>query len=304
MPTLPIRAYALLSIAAALLTIGLKSGAYLSTNSVGLLSDAAESVVNLIAALAVFWAITYAALPPDAEHPYGHSKAEYFSSGLESALILVAAVSIAWAALDRLQQPQPLAELGLGLGLSVVASLINGGVGWVLWRAGQQLRSVTLQADAVHLFTDVWTSVGVILGLFLVQLTGWVVLDPLIALGVAANIAWAGFQMLQKTLSALLDRALPDNEQKLIIDTLRTYRERGVEFHALRTRTAGVRRFVSFHLLVPGAWTIQQGHDLSEEIEAAIVAVLPNTMITTHLEPLEDPASWADLGLDRVNRVS
>lgn len=293
------RDYAVLSIAAALLTIALKFGAYVLTGSVGLLSDALESLVNLVAALVALWALTFAARPPDAEHAFGHDKAEYFSSALEGTLILVAAASIAVAAWNRLFDPQPIEQVGLGLSLALVATAVNGGVATILLRAGRRLRSITLRADAHHLFTDVWTSAGVVLGIFLVKLTGWLVLDPIIALLVALNIVWAGFRLLRETGLGLLDTALPANEQQLITAILSSYEQRGIQFHALRTRTAGTRRFVSFHVLVPGEWTVQRGHDLCEEIELAISKTLPSTHITTHLEPLEDPLSWADQELER-----
>ncbi len=297
------RFYAALSIGAALLTIILKFGAYLLTGSVGLLSDAAESVVNLIAASVAFWALTYAARPPDAEHAFGHSKAEYFSSGVEGALILVAAVCIAVEAWGRLLHPQPLQQVGLGLGLSLFATAINGGLALVMLKAGERLRSVTLRADAHHLLTDVWTTVGVVVGLFLVKLTGWLVLDPIIALIVAVNIVWAGVRLLRETGSGLLDASLPAAEQKIITDTFLAYQDQGIQFHALRTRVAGTRRFVSFHVLVPGHWTVQRGHDLCEAIELAIIKALPDTHVMSHLEPLEDPVSWDDQGLERITNT-
>ena len=297
------RFYAALSIGAALLTIILKFGAYLLTGSVGLLSDAAESVVNLIAAFVAFWALTFAARPPDAEHTFGHSKAEYFSSGVEGALILVAAVCIAVEAWGRLLHPQPLQQVGLGLGLSLFATAINGGLALVMLKAGERLRSVTLRADAHHLLTDVWTTVGVVVGLFLVKLTGWLVLDPIIALIVAVNIVWAGVRLLRETGSGLLDASLPAAEQKIITDTFLAYQDQGIQFHALRTRVAGTRRFVSFHVLVPGHWTVQRGHDLCEAIELAIIKALPDTHVMSHLEPLEDPVSWDDQGLERITNT-
>jgi cation diffusion facilitator family transporter len=297
------RFYAALSIGAALLTIILKFGAYLLTGSVGLLSDAAESVVNLIAAFVAFWALTYAARPPDAEHAFGHSKAEYFSSGVEGALILVAAVCIAVEAWGRLLHPQPLQQVGLGLGLSLFATAINGSLALVMLKAGERLRSVTLRADAHHLLTDVWTTVGVVVGLFLVKLTGWLVLDPIIALIVAVNIVWAGVRLLRETGSGLLDASLPAAEQKIISDTFLAYQDQGIQFHALRTRVAGTRRFVSFHVLVPGHWTVQRGHDLCEAIELAIIKALPDTHVMSHLEPLEDPVSWDDQGLERITNT-
>ena len=299
-PPLSKRRYALLSIVAAILTIGLKFGAYLLTGSVGLFSDAAESVVNLIAAMMALWMLTIAARPPDDIHTYGHSKAEYFASGFEGMLIIVAAGSIIVAAWNRLFDPQPLERIDLGLLLSLVATLINGGVALVLRQAGRRLRSITLQADAQHLLTDVWTTVGVILGIVLVYLTGWLILDPLLALLVAGHIVWIGLRLLRDTGYGLLDSALPAEDQSLINAVLSDHEDRGIVFHALRTRAAGPRRFVSMHVLVPGEWSVQRGHDLCEQIELAIVAALPECHVFTHLEPLEDPAAWRDLDLDRV----
>lgn len=293
------RSYMLLSIAAALLTIGLKGGAYLLTGSVGLLSDAMESMINLVAALVAFWALTYAAKPADETHPFGHFKAEYFSSGVEGALILVAAVGIAIAAIDRLLHPQPLAAIGLGLVLSVIATAINGGVALILLQAGRRLRSITLRADAHHLLSDVWTTVGVIVGLGLVAVTGWLWLDPIIALLVAVNIIWTGLKLLRETGAGLLDSALPTPERQAIAQILTTYEQQGIQFHALRTRVAGAHRFAVVHVLVPGNWTVQRGHDVCEALELQILQALPGTYLTTHLEPLEDPASWADEQLQR-----
>jgi cation diffusion facilitator family transporter len=291
------RSYAVLSIIAAVMTIILKFGAYFLTGSVGLLSDAFESIVNLVAALAAFWALSYAAKPPDAEHTFGHSKAEYFSSAVEGVLILVAAVSIAVAAVERLIHPQPIEQAGLGLGLALVATAINGGVAWILLQASRRLRSISLRADAHHLLTDVWTSVGVVVGIGLVSITGWEVLDPIVALLVAANIVWAGVQLLRETGAGLLDTAIPVAERQEIALIMSGYESQGIQFHALRTRVAGTRHFVSFHVLVPGAWTVQRGHDLCESIEQAISLALPGTDITTHLEPAEDPISWDDIKL-------
>ncbi|HBB31070.1 MAG TPA: cation-efflux pump [Cyanobacteria bacterium UBA8803] len=295
--------YSILSIAAAIATIALKFGAYRFTGSIGLLSDAMESGINLVAALVAFWALSYAAKPPDEEHAFGHSKAEYFSSGLESALIVVAAISIAITAWERLFAPQPLEQIGLGLGLTLVATAVNGGVAWILLQAGRRLNSITLRADAHHLLTDVWTSVGVAIGIFLVNLTGWLILDPIIALLVAVNIIWTGVQLLRETASGLLDKSISAEEQKIIRDILAPYDRQNILFHALRTRMGGARRFVSFHVLVPGEWTVHQGHRVCEEIEQAIAQALPGTHTMTHLEPIEDPISWADQGLDRMTRT-
>jgi len=291
------RYYAFLSIGAAILTIGLKLGAYFLTNSIGFLSDALESGVNLIAAIGAVWALTYAAKPPDEEHAFGHSKAEYFSSGFEGALILVAAVSIAIAAIPRLLHPQPLEQISFGLVLSLVASAINGGLALILLKAGKRLQSITLRADAHHLLTDVWTSVGVILGILLVSVTGWLILDPFIALLVAANIVWTGVKLIQESGSALLDASIPLMERQMIDEILSAYDRQKIQFHDIRTRIAGTKRFVYFHVLVSGSWTVQEGHDLCEEIESKIMATIPNIKVFTHLEPLEDPKSWTDQGL-------
>jgi cation diffusion facilitator family transporter len=293
------RTYISLSILAAIVTMGLKFASYALTDSMGLFSDAAESGVNLIAALFAMWALTVAARPADYEHTFGHSKAEYFSSALEGILVLIAALSIVIAAVPRLLHPQPLAQIELGLLLSIAAAAINGGVAFILLRAGKRLRSITLRADAHHLLTDVWTSVGVVGGLLLVQVTHWQILDPLLAIAVAANIIWVGVRLLKETANGLMDAALPAHEQAIIQDILDYYQKRGIEFHALLTRVAGSRSFVSFHVLVPGEWTIQQGHDLCEEIEHKIMAQLNHTHITTHLEPIEDPVSWQDESIDR-----
>ena len=296
------RRYAVLSIAAAATTIGLKLGAYYLTGSVGLFSDAAESVVNLVAAVAALWALTFAIRPPDEEHAFGHSKAEYFSSGLESALIIIAAAWIGVTAWDRLIDPRPLQNVGLGLSITLGAAALNGVVALVLLRAGRRLRSITLRADAQHLLTDVWTSAGVVLGVVMVQLTGWLVLDPLIGLVVAANIVWTGFRLLRDTAEGLLDRALPPEDQEVISRILSRYERQGIRFHALRTRAAGQRRFVSMHVLVPGLWTVQQGHDLSEKIEGEVAEALPQSTFFIHIEPSEDPASFEDQSLDRERR--
>jgi cation diffusion facilitator family transporter len=293
------RRYAVLSIVAAVMTIGLKLGAYLLTGSVGLFSDAAESVVNLVAAVAALWALLYAARPPDEDHAFGHDKAEYFSSGLESALILLAAGWIGVTAWDRFTDPQPLQNVGIGLSITLVATAINGGVALIILRAGRRLRSITLRADAQHLLTDVWTSLGVVLGIATVQLTGWLVLDPVIGLVVAANILWTGVRLLRDTAQGLLDRVLPPVDQESIVKVLSRYENEGIRFHALRTRASGPRRFISMHVLVPGGWTVQRGHDLSEKIERDLAAVLPQSTFFIHIEPSEDPASFADQSLDR-----
>lgn len=294
-----LRRFAWLSIAAALATLGLKTGAYLLTGSVGLLSDALESLVNLAGALMALAMLTIAARPEDEEHAFGHNKAEYFSSGAEGTLILVAAASIAFAAVERLRHPQPLEQVGAGLLVSLAASLVNLGVALVLRRAARRHESITLEASSHHLMTDVWTSAGVLAGVGAVFLTGWQRLDPLIALGVAANIVWAGVRIVRASVAGLMDRALPEGEQEKIRQVLETLQHEGASYHALRTRRSGARRFVSLHVLVPGGWSVQRGHQLLDRIEAEVCAVLPNTSVFTHLEPLDDPASFADITLDR-----
>ncbi len=294
------RSYTYLSMAAAVMTIALKTGAYYLTGSVGLLSEALESIVNLLTALAAFWALSFAATPADEDHPFGHHKAEYFSSGLESILIIITAISIVVIALPKFLAPQPLEQIGLGVAVSLIATAINGLVAWVLLKAGRRLRSITLRADAHHLLTDVWTSIGVTVGILIAQLTGWTIVDPIIALLVAAQILWSGIHLLRETAAGLLDTAMPMADRDQMTNIFSIYEQRGIHFHALRTRVSGSRGFVTFHVLVPGSWTVQQGHDLCEEVEAAITQVLPGTHIVAHMEPLEDPKSWADLELDRT----
>jgi cation diffusion facilitator family transporter len=291
--------YAWLSIAAALATILLKGLAWWLTGSVGLLSDALESFVNLAGAIVTLLMLGVAALPEDDNHAFGHTKAEYFASGFEGVLILLAAAAIAVAATDRLIHPQPLQQVGAGLAVSVVASLINFGVARVLLRAGRRYHSIALEADAHHLMTDVWTSAGVLVGVTAVAATGWQWLDPLLALAVAANIVWTGWKLLQRSAEGLMDAALPAEQHQVVVEVLERHRGDGLDYHALRTRQAGARQFVSVHVLVPGAWTVARGHDLAERIEVEIRDLLPRATVTTHIEPLEDAASWHDVGLDR-----
>lgn len=293
--------FAWLSIAAAIATMLLKGAAYHFTGSVGLLSDALESLVNLAGALMALVMLSIAARPPDEDHAYGHSKAEYFSAGAEGALIVVAAVSIAVAAVDRLMHPRPIQQVGLGLAVSVVAALLNLAVALVLLRAARTHRSATLQASSQHLLTDVWTTAGVLVGVGAVALTGWLVLDPLVALAVAVNIVWAGGRILRDSVAGLMDAALPVQEQRVLRALLARYAAEGIEYHALRTRRAGAHRFVSVHVLVPADWTVQQGHDLLERIEADIRRALPPITVLTHLEPLGDPAAMADQDLHRAD---
>jgi len=293
--------FAWLSIAAALLTMGLKAAAYRVTGSVGLLSDALESLVNLAGALMALAMLTAAARPPDEDHAYGHSKAEYFSSVLEGSLIVIAAVSIGVAAVERLIHPQALQKIGAGLAISMGASAINLGVALVLFRAGKKERSIALSASAHHLLTDVATSAGVIIGVGAVALTGWQSLDPAIALVVAANILWAGYRLVRTSVNGLMDSALPAAEYAALCRVLDEHVKDGIQYHALRTRESGARRFVSLHVLVPGNWTVHRGHALLERIEADIRRVVPNVTVLTHLESLDDPASWDDQALDRAS---
>jgi len=292
--------FAWLSIAAAVLTIGLKAIAYQLTGSVGLLSDALESFVNLAGALMALAMLTIAARPADEDHLYGHSKAEYFSSGAEGMLILMAAVSIGIAAVQRLMTPKPLEQIGFGIGVSIVASFVNLAVALVIRRAGKQYNSITLKANAQHLMTDVWTSAGVLVGVGAVALTGWERLDPIVALVVAGNIVWSGFQIMRNSVLGLMDTALPVEEQIILQKVLEQHLQTGVQYHALRTRQSGARRFISLHVLVPGIWTVQRGHQLLERIEADIRHALPTAAVFTHLESLNDPASWDDMTLDRA----
>ena len=292
--------FAWLSIAAAILTIALKAMAYWLTGSVGLLSDALESFVNLVGALMALAMLTLAARPADADHSYGHTKAEYFSSGVEGTLILIAAISIVVAAVPRLINPQSLDQVGLGLGVSVAASLVNLFVALVLRRASKQHQSITLEANAKHLMTDVWTSVGVLVGISAVAFTGWERLDPIVACLVAANIVWSGVGIVRKSVSGLMDAALPVEDQDRLRKVMEPYVQSGIQYHALRTRQSGARQFVSLHVLVPGAWTVQRGHRLLESIEADIRHALPNVTVLTHLESLNDPTSWEDTSLDRT----
>ena len=299
-----LKRYALLSLAAAVATIALKATAFVVTGSVGLLSDALESVVNLVAALIALYALTVAARPADEEHAYGHNKAEYLASGFEGGLILVAAVGIGAAAIIRLIDPRPIEDVGIGAVVAIGAGLINLGAARVLGEAGRKYDSITLEADARHLMTDVWTSAGVVAGVVAAQLTGWHRLDPILALCVAASILWTGVSLVRRSMLGLLDTGLPEPLRSEIYRVLDAHREGGVEYHALRTRQAGARRFISFHILVPGDWSVQRGHDLLETIEEEIRIAVPRSTVFTHLEPLEDPVSFEDTRLERERRES
>jgi cation diffusion facilitator family transporter len=291
--------YAWLSIAAAIVTIGMKASAYLLTGSVGLLSDALESLVNLAAAIVALIALRILSRPASDEYAFGYYKVEYFSSGFEGGMILLAAASIIVSALPRLLNPVPLEQVGLGIAVSAAASVINLVVARVLLSAGKRYNSITLEADARHLMTDVWTTVGVLVGIALVSLTGFLRLDPIIALLVAVNIIFTGYRLLVRSGRGLMDVALPAEETAKVTSILDSYEGKGVRYHALRSRQAAARKFMVVHLLVPGVWTVSQGHQLAEQVEREIMRTIPNSNIATHVEPIEDPASLADADLDR-----
>jgi len=293
--------FSLLAVLAAILTIGLKLLAYALTGSLGLLSDALESLVNLAGALVGLAMVHLAARPPDEEHAYGHSKAEYFASVFEGGLITLAAVGIGIAAVDRWLNPRAIEQPAAGLLAALAATLVNLAFGLVLYRAGRRYHSIALEANARHLFTDVLTSLAVLAGVALVALTGWAWLDPLVALLVAINIIRMGVHLINRSANGLMDAALPDAELAKIRQILDAYSARdGVRYHALRTRQAAARCFVSVHILVPGSWSVLDGHRLLERIEADIRCAVPNAIVFTHLEPLEDIASWRDQDLEQA----
>lgn len=284
----------LLSIAASIATLVIKSVAYFVTDSVGLLSDAAESLVNLAASSFAYFCLWYSSRPADADHAYGHEKIEFFSSGLEGTLILVAAAGIGWLAIVRLVAPQPLEALTLGVALSFVASLVNLAVGRYLLRVGRERHSIILEADGHHLITDFLTSGGVLVGLVVALITGWHLLDPLLALAMALNITWTAFGLLHRSFDGLMDRALPEDEQNAVRAAIAAVMQTGTDFHAVRTRRAGARRFVDFHLLVPGDWPVRQGHTLAHRAEAAIRERIPEAEVVVHIEPIDDEGSFHD----------
>lgn len=286
--------YAWLSIAAAILTMGLKLLAWRLTGSVGLLSDALESLVNLGGAVMALLMLRIAMQPPDDDHAYGHSKAEYFSSGFEGMLILIAGGLIIWQAVPSLFNPQPLQQAWVGLLVSAAAAVVNLIVAQILKKAGRQYRSITLEADSHHLMTDVWTSVGILIGVALVAISGWRVLDPIIAIVVALNILWTGFKLLRESADGLMDAAWNDDDLRTLDEVLKQFSDATVQFHAIRTRRAAAQRFVSFHLLVPGAWPVQQAHELAERVEGRLSELMPGVTAISHIEPIEDPASYAD----------
>jgi cation diffusion facilitator family transporter len=295
--------YAWLAIAAAVATMAIKGLAYYLTGSVGLLSDALESGVNLGAAVMALSILRLVALPPDEDHAYGHGKAEYFSSGVEGTLITLAAGAITITAVQRLLVPRPLERVGLGLVVAGVAAVVNLVVALFLRNVGRKRRSIALEADGQHLLTDVWTTLGVVVGVSAASWTGWQPLDPLVAMAVAVNIAWSGVRLVRRSMLGLMDTAVPARELQAVRDVLDGFAQQGVRHHALRTRQAGSRTFVSFHVQVPGTWTVQHGHDLLEAMEDAIRRTLSGVTVDTHIEPLEDPASFEDQSLDRPPKV-
>ena len=298
-----LKRFAWLSIGAAVLTILLKAAAYFLTGSVGLLSDALESFVNLAGAVMALAMLSIASRPEDESHHFGHSKAEYFSSGMEGGFIIIAAGGIAYTAIERLINPQPLEQLGIGLTVSVMAGLVNLGAAWIIGQNGKKYNSITLSANSKHLMTDVWTSLGVLVGVGLVALTGWQPLDSLVAIAVAINIVWSGVGIVKNSVSGLMDSVLPEDELLLIRKKIEEILPQDVTYHALMTRQAGARRFVSFHVLVPGEWTVEHGHVLLEKLEAQVTQLLPNMVVFTHIEPLDDPASWSDQKLDHHDDI-
>ncbi|GAA4908596.1 cation diffusion facilitator family transporter [Tessaracoccus lubricantis] len=286
--------FAWLSIAAAIVTILLKTGAWWVTGSVGLLSDAAESVVNLVAAFVALYVLKVAAKPADKNHHFGHTKAEYFSAAVEGVMIFVAAAAILVFAIRRLMDPQPLEEVGLGLAISVVAALVNGAVAFVLMRAGRKHNSITLRADANHLYTDLITTAGVLVGVILVGLTGWFWLDPVLAILVGLNILWTGWRLVMESSSGFMDEALPKEANDRLREILAAHTTEEVDFHAFRTRVSGARAFMEMHMLVPGSWTVQEGHDRMEDLVDLIQGEFPDLRVLGHLEPIEDPRSYED----------
>ena len=302
MQTQSLKKFIYLSIAAALATILLKLLAWHLTDSVGLFSDALESCVNLVAAIIALVMITLAEKPPDKEHEFGHNKAEYFSSAIEGGLIVLAAFSIIWSAVPRIIHPQPLENVGVGLLVAVGASLINLAASNILVKNGKKYNSITLEADGKHLMTDVLTSGGVLLGIGLIKVTGWMRLDGIVAVGVALNIIWTGYQLLKRSALGLLDTSFPKDEMDSIRRVLEKYGQQNIQYHSLMTRQSGQRKFIFIHILMPGKMNIQQGHNLAEKIENDLRELFPNTQTTvfTHLEPIEDPVSMLDISIDRI----
>jgi cation diffusion facilitator family transporter len=295
----PLTRFAWLSIGAAVLTILLKVAAYFLTGSVGLLSDALESTVNLASAVVALLALRMLARPPDDEYTFGYSKVEYFSSGFEGGMILVAALGIIISAVPRLINPQPLEQLGLGLAISIFASLINLGVAITLGNAARKYNSITLEADSKHLMTDVWTTAGVLIGVALVGITGYLRLDAIVALLVALNIIRTGINLLRRSGRGLMDVAVSPGDLERVKSILDGLQSQGVSYHALRSRQAASYKFLVVHLLVPGSWSVRQGHEVAEQVENQVCESLTNANIVTHIEPIDDPSSLLD---ERIRR--
>ncbi len=291
--------YAVVAVVAAVLTIGLKVVAWRLTGSVAILSDALESFVNLATSLIALIVLVIAARPADEEHAYGHTKVEYFASGFEGAMILIAAISIGYAAVARLLNPVEIVAVPEGIAFTIAAALVNLAAAQLLFRAEAQTDSIALGAGARHLMVDVWTSVAVVVGVILTSATGVARLDPIIAIAVAANIVRTGFELIRRSMLGLIDTALPEEVRERIVRILEENRPAGTQYHAIRTRQAGSWRFISFHMLVPGEWSVQTGHDLLERLEEKVREGVPNCTVFTHLEPIEDPISWEDTELHR-----
>jgi cation diffusion facilitator family transporter len=292
-----LRALVLISVLAAIFTIALKAAAYLLTGSIGLLSDALESGINLVAALTAYFSLRYSHRPADAEHTYGHEKIEFFSAGLEGALIVVAGIGTAWVAVEHLHAMHPLTDLGIGIGISLGSSLINLFVGVILVRVGRREHSIVLEADGRHLLVDVWTSVGIAAGLTAVWASGVYWLDPVIALLVAVNIVFTGLRLVRRSFNGLMDHAIDADQVEALRAAIRTSLPTGTDFHALRTRQAGASKFADFHLLVPGDMSVRDAHGLAEHVELALRTALPRVGVTIHIEPIEEKASWEDHAL-------
>ncbi len=290
-----------LSVAAAIVTILLKFYAYHVTGSMGFLSDALESFVNLFAALFALIMLKVSQKPADDGHVFGHSKAEYFSSATEGALILLAAFSIIRTAIPRIVEPAPIENINTGLLFSLLASMVNLVVGFTLIKNGKKSKSLVLEADGRHLMTDVWTSVGVIVGILLVKFTGWLIIDPIIAILVALNIIYAGYKLISRSASGLMDATIPAEDLEKVILYLDSLKVNEIEYHSLLTRVAGQRKFISMHLLVPGEWSVKEGHDWADKVEETIIGLFDEPVtVSTHIEPVDDPASMEDIGIDRV----
>lgn len=296
----PLSKFLYLSIAAAVVTILLKFYAYHVTGSVGFMSDALESFVNLFAAVFGLVMLNISQKPADEGHEFGHSKAEYFSSAMEGALILIAALSIIRSAIPRIIEPKPLENLNTGLLFSLLASVVNLVVGLTLIKNGKEKRSLLLEADGRHLMTDVWTSAGVIAGIVIVKFTGWLIIDPVIAILVALNIIYTGYKLIGRSASGLMDATIPEEDLRKIRVYLDSLQEKQIEYHSLMTRTAGQRKFISLHLLVPGEWTVKQGHDCADDVEETIIGLFDEPVtVSTHIEPVGDPSSMKDIGIVR-----